>query len=169
MRVQRSYLFAAVLSLGVLSVAGCSNPYAPIVAELNKGAVLPSNLPSNPMQDKVITSWIDRNDSTMSTLYGNDIAVQYSRTSQQQDYPSGSALSLVTWNQQDDPRWFGAKIPAKVKSVEYVVIKTSPDHHTSYAYEFYAGTPLKKTSDQQGPTPAPRAAYLLSQRAAVMP
>ncbi|MEO6816794.1 MAG: cytochrome P460 family protein [Edaphobacter sp.] len=167
--MRASYLFGAALSLGILSVLGCSNPYPPVVAEPNQSAVLPGNLPSNPMQDKVITSWIDRNDSTMSTLYGNDIAVQYSRTSQQQDYPSGSTLSLVTWAQQDDPRWFGAKIPAKVKSVEYVTIKTSADHHTSYTYESYGGTPLKKTSDQQGPTPAPRAAYLLSQRAAVMP
>jgi hypothetical protein len=167
--MRASCLFAAVLSLGILSFMGCTNPYPPVVATLNQGAVLPSDLPSNPMQDRVITSWIDRRDSTMSTLYGNDIAVQYSRTSQQQDYPSGSKLSLVTWNQQEDPRWFGAKIPAKVKSVEYVAIKTGPDQHTSYSYESYAGTPLKKTGSQQGPTPTPRAAYLLSQRAAVMP
>lgn len=169
MSVQRSYLFAAALSLGILSVLGCSNPYPPVVAELNKSAVLPGDLPSNPMRDKVITSWIDRNDSTMSTLYGNDIAVQYARTSQQQDYPSGSTLSLVTWTQQEDPRWFGARIPGMVKSVEYVVIKTSPDHRTSYIYESYAGTPLKKTGEQQGRTPSSRAAYLLSQHAAVMP
>jgi hypothetical protein len=105
----------------------------------------------------------------MSTLYGNDIAVQYSRTSQQQDYPSGSTLSLVTWTQQEDPRWFGARIPARVKSVEYVAVKTGPDHRTLYAYESYEGMPLMETHDQQSPTPTPQAAYLLSQRAAVMP
>lgn len=167
--MRASYLFSAVLSLGILSVIGCSNPYPPVVATQNKGALLPTNLPSNPLQDKVITSWIDRRDSTMSTLYGNDIAVQYSRTSQQQDYPSGSTLSLVTWTQQEDPRWFGARIPAKVKSVEYVMVKSGPDQRTSYTYESYTGTPLNKTTDQQGPTPTPRAAYLLSQHAAVMP
>lgn len=167
--MRASHLFAAALSLGILTVIGCSNPYPPVVATLNQGAVLPTNLPSNPMQDRVITSWIDRQNATMSTLYGNDIAVQYSRTSQQQDYPSGSALSLVTWTQQEDPRWFGAKIPAKVKSVEYVMVKTGSDQRTSYTYESYAGTPLKKTIGQQGPTPTPRAAYLLSQHAAVMP
>lgn len=167
--MRANFLFGAALSLGILSVIGCTNPYPPVVAEPNQSAVLPGNLPSNPMQDKVITSWIDRNDSTMSTLYGNDIAAQNARTSQQQDYPSGSTLSLVTWSQQDDPRWFGAKIPARVKSVEYVTIKTGPDHRTSYTYESYAGTPLKKTGEQQGPAPTSRAAYLLSQRAAVMP
>lgn len=167
--MRASYLFAVAFSLGILSVIGCSNPYPPVVAELNKSAALTANLPSNPMQDKVITSWIDRRDATMSTLYGNDIAVQYSRTSQQQDYPSGTTLSLVTWTQQEDPRWFGARIPAKVKSVEYVMVKTGPDQRTSYTYESYAGTPLRKTGGQQGPTPTPRAAYLLSQRAVVMP
>ncbi|MDW5267630.1 MULTISPECIES: cytochrome P460 family protein [Acidobacteriaceae] len=164
-----SYLLSATLSLSVLSILGCSNPYPPVVATLNKGAVLPTNLPSNPLQDRVITSWIDRKNSTMSTLFGNDIAVQYARTSQQQDYPSGSTLSLVTWMQQEDPRWFGARIPSKVKSVEYVIVKTSADHRTSYTYESYEGSPLRKTLDQQSPTPIPQAVYLLSQRAAVMP
>lgn len=167
MRVR--YLFGAALSLGILSVIGCSNPYPPVVATLNKSAVLPGDLPSNPLQDKVITSWIDRRDSTMSTLYGNDIAAQYARTSQQQDYPSGSTLSLVTWTQQNDPRWFGAKIPAKVKSVEYVMVETGSNQRTSYVYESYEGSPLRKVAGQQGPAPTSRAAYLLSQRAAVMP
>lgn len=164
-----NYLFGVALSLGILSAIGCSNPYPPVVAKQNQDAALPTNLPLNPLQERVITSWIDRRDATMSTLYGNDIAVQYARTSQQQDYPSGSTLSLVTWTQQEDPRWFGARIPAKVKSVEYVMVETGADQRTSYVYESYAGMPLKKTLDQQGPTPTPRAAYLLSQHAAVMP
>ena len=167
--MRASYLLGAVFSLGILSILGCSNPYPPVVATLNKSAALPGNLPSNPLQERVITSWIDRQNRTMSTLFGNDIAVQYARTSQQQDYPSGSTLSLVTWTQQEDPRWFGARIPAKVKSVEYVMVKTGPDHRTAYTYESYEGSPLKKTLAQQGSTPTPQAAYLLSQRAAVMP
>jgi len=167
MRVR--YLFSAVFSLGLLGLAGCSNPYPPVVAKLNQSAVLAGNLPSNPLQDRVITSWIDRKHATMSTLFGNDIAVQYARTSQQQDYPSGSTLSLVTWTQQEDPRWFGARIPAKVKSVEYVMVQTGPDHRTTYTYESYEGSPLRKAAAQQGTTPSPQAQYLLSQRAAVMP
>jgi Cytochrome P460 len=169
MRVRRSYLLGAAILLGVLSVVGCSNPYPPVVATLNKGAALPGDLPSNPLQDRVITSWIDRQDSTMSTLYGNDVAVQYARTSQQHEYPSGSVLSVVTWKQQEDPRWFGARIPARVKSVEYVIVKADPTHGRAFSYQAYEGAPLKKTLDQQGPTPNARATYLLSQRAAVMP
>lgn len=164
-----TYLLGALFSLGMLGLAGCSNPYPPVVATPNKSAVLPGNLPSNPLQERVITSWIDKQNSTMSTLFGNDIAVQYARTSQQQNYPVGSTLSLVTWNQQEDPRWFGAKIPAKIKSVEYVMVKTDADHRTSYTYESYEGSPLKKTAEQENSTPTPQAQYLLSQRAAVMP
>jgi hypothetical protein len=167
--MRANHLFSVALSLGMFGLVGCSNPYPPVVATLNKDAALSGNLPSNPLQDRVITSWIDRQHSTMSTLFGNDIAVQYARTSQQQDYPSGSTLALVTWTQQEDPRWFGARIPAKVKSVEYVMVQTGADHRTSYTYESYEGSPLKKTVAQQSPTPTPKAAYLLSQRAAVMP
>jgi hypothetical protein len=68
----------------------------------------------------VITQFIDRRASTMSTLYGNDAARRYARTNSQQNYPSGSVLCLVTWEQRDDPHWFGAKIPGGVKSVEFV-------------------------------------------------
>lgn len=169
MRTRLGYFFCTLLSVGALGFLGCTNPYPGVVATLNKSATLPGNLPSNPLQGKVITSWIDTQHSTMSTLYGNDLAVQYARTSALHDYPSGSVLSLVTWKQQEDPRWFGARIPATVESVEYVAIKTDADHRTSYTYQAYMGSPLKKTLDEQGAAPNNRAAYLLSQRAAVMP
>jgi len=105
----------------------------------------------------------------MSTLYGNDVAAQYARSNTQHDYSSGSVLSLVTWNQQEDPRWFGGNIPAAPKSVELVIVGSAPDHHATYAYQKYEGAPLKKVSAQEGLTPNDRAIYLLSQRAAVMP
>lgn len=43
---------------------------------------------------------------------------------------SGKAfsLSLVTWKQQEDRRWFGARIPAASKSVELVVAGTAAEH-----------------------------------------
>jgi hypothetical protein len=103
----------------------------------------------------------------MSTLYGNDVAVQYARTNEQYNYPAGSILSVVTWKQQEDPRWFGARIPATVKSVEYVTVKAASDQKPSWSYQSYEGTPLKKTLAQEGPND--RVSWLLSQRAAVMP
>ena len=105
----------------------------------------------------------------MFTLYGNDIAVRYSRTNSQHNYPNGSVLSLVTWTQQEDSRWFGAKIPDQVKSVEFVFVGAAENGRPSYSYQKYEGTPLKRVSAQEGPTLSDRGAYLVSQRAAVMP
>lgn len=160
------YLVGAALSL---SLAGCSIPNARVATRINQGASLAADLPLNPLGAKVITSWIDKRSSTMSTLYGNDLAVQYARANSRQSYPAGAVLSLVTWSQQEDPRWFGAKIPEKVRSVEFVTVGNAPDGRLRYSYGRFEGTPLKKMSDQEGFVPNDRATSLLSQRAAVMP
>jgi hypothetical protein len=146
-------------------LVGCTKTNPRVVTALNIGAMLGSELPSNPLQNRVITSWIDKNAGTMSTLYGNDTAVQYARTGAQSGYPAGSALSVVTWTQQEDPRWFGGNIPAAAKSVEYVTI--APDQH--FTYQRYEGSPLKQVDEEAGVTPNERTVYLLAQRAAVMP
>jgi hypothetical protein len=156
----------AVLSL---SIMGCTSENPRVVTKLNDGASLMGELPSNPLQGKVISSWIDKKDATMSTLFGNDIAVQYARSHSPHDYPVGAVLSVVTWAQHEDPRWFGGNIPAAPKSVEFVTIGLTPEHHPTYSYQDYEGSPLKKVSAQAGPAPNERAAYLLAQRAAVMP
>jgi hypothetical protein len=160
------YLLGAALAVGIL---GCSNQNSSLVAAQNKSAALTGDLPFNPLQGKVITSWIDKQNSTMSTLYGNDLAVHYARSNKEHNYPPGSVLSVVTWKQQEDPRWFGARIPATVKSVEYVMVKTASNQKPSYSYEKYEGSPLKRTVDQEGPAPNDAATRLLAQRAAVMP
>jgi hypothetical protein len=134
-----------------------------------KQSALAGDLPSNPLQWKVITSAINKQDSTMSTLFGNDLAVQYARTNPQHDYPSGSVLSLVTWTHREDPHWFGATIPAEPKSVEFVTVGFDAGHRPSYSYQDFEGTPLRRVSHEEGPTPNERAVYLLSERAAVMP
>jgi hypothetical protein len=69
----------------------------------------------------------------------------------------------------EDSRWFGANIPDRLKSVEFVFVRGSADGRSLYSYEQYEGTPLKRVSAQEGLTPNDRAGYLLSQRAAVMP
>jgi hypothetical protein len=160
------FVFGIVLVLGVL---GCGGEKPKAFASLNQTASLMGDLPANPLAWRVITSSANRNDSTMSTLYGNDVAMQYARTHSDRKYPNGSALSLVTWTQQEDSRWFGAKIPATVKSVEFVLVSSAADGRPSYSYQKFTGTPLKKSSAEEYRVPAERAAELLSQRGAVMP
>jgi Cytochrome P460 len=157
--------------LGVLVALGswsCGGSGA-VTASINQRAALTGSLPWNPLGWNVITSSIDQRASTMSTLYGNDIAVRYARSNSQQDYPAGSVLSLVTWTQQDDIHWFGAKIPGQAKSVEFVSVTAGQDGQLSYSYESYEGSPLGRVSSAVGRSAGSRAAYLLSQRAAVMP
>jgi hypothetical protein len=152
-----------------LSLLGCAADEPKISAVFNQSASLAGQLPANPLQWKVITSSIDRAGSAMSTLYGNDLAVEYARTSSLQDYPVGAELSLVTWTQTEDARWFGARIPAQVMSVEVVTVESAPGGTRSFSYQEFTGAPLKMSSTQQSLTPRERMAYLLSQRAAVMP
>jgi hypothetical protein len=155
--------------LGVVlavSLAGCSDQVNPrVTTRLNQDAALVGDLPSNPLQGKVITSWVSKQDATMSTMFGNDVAWQYARTNAEMMYPAGSVLSVVTWSQQEDARWFGGNIPKNAKAVEFVTV-TAPG---TYSYQRYEGSPLKKVASVEGVDPKDRAAYLVSQRAAVMP
>jgi hypothetical protein len=160
------YLLGMVLSL---SIVGCSSHERKISATANRNASLVGDLPANPLQWKVVTSAVNTEDSTMSTLYGNDVAVGYARTNSEHNYPNGSVLSLVTWTQRDDDRWFGAMIPDQAKSVEFVFVGVAADGRPLYSYQEFEGNPLKRVTAQEGRALSDRTAYLLSQRAAVMP
>jgi hypothetical protein len=63
----------------------------------------------------LVSSFIDTKAGTMSTLYGDSVAVAAARSGR--PYPSGSGLLLATWVQREDPHWFGALIPGELKSV----------------------------------------------------
>lgn len=169
MSLQHKRLYLLIILFCSVSIFGCSGHSPALAPTLSQNAELVGDLPANPLQWKIITSAIDKPDSTMSTLYGNDVAVDYARTHSQRDYPPGSMLSLVIWTQREDPRWFGAKIPDRVNSVEFVTVGATPDGHISYSYASYGGAPLKKASAEQSATPNDRTLYLLTQRAAVLP
>jgi hypothetical protein len=68
---------------------------------------------------------VDPKARTMATLFGNDAAMQAVRDQRSSfgrspAYPAGSVLALVTWNQREDPHWFGGRIPDSPLSVEFV-------------------------------------------------
>jgi hypothetical protein len=164
-RTGTAYLFATVLALGSSSCSGSGA----VTASINERATLTGSLPWNPLQWSVITSSIDKQAGATSVLYGNDVAVRHARSDSQENYPAASVLSLVTWEQVEDTRWFGAKIPGQAKSVEFVSVTAGPGNQAEYSYEDYEGSPLRKASSSAGRSPGSRAAYLLSRRAAVMP
>ncbi len=153
----------------LLLLAGCAAPNPRAVTTPNHAAELHGNLPADPLQWRIITSQIDRRQSTMSTLFGNDTAVDYARTHADTNYPSGAVLALVTWSQQEDARWYGANIPATPRTIEFLTVNAGADHKPLYAYRSYQGAPLTLAQSQDLPTPQGRAAWLLAQRAAVLP
>jgi hypothetical protein len=167
-RPQVKVNFALALLLCV-STLGCASDEHKITATLNQNASLVGDLPVNPLQWKVITSMVNKSDSSMSTLYGNDLAVRYARTNSQHAYPNSATLALVTWSQREDSRWYGARIPDRVKSVEFVFVSVPADGRASYSYEKYEGAPLKKVPATERADANERAAYLVTLRAAVMP
>jgi len=150
----------------LFALVGCQST-RPEPASTNRQAALTGTLLYNPLAWRVVTSWTNERQATMSTLYGNDLAIEHVRSSSDLGYPAGAVLALVTWSQRDDPHWFGARIPSTPQSVEFVVIPSEAGQNP--AYERYQGSPLKRTNDADRNTAAQRTSYLLSQRAAVMP
>jgi hypothetical protein len=123
-------------------------------------------LAASPLKGKVITSFVNKNEGTMSVLYGNDMAAQNARAGR--NYLAGSVLSLVTWSQRDDPHWFGARIPAALRSVEQVTF-TAATGNTPPSYEKWEGMLLERSLSPDPGSIQKRTAYITGLRASVVP
>ena len=152
----------------LLMLIGCSEPNARVKTRFNHEAEVSGELPFNPLQWEVIASTLNHNDHTLATALGNDRAIAYARKNAAHAYPAGSVLSVITWSQEEDPRWFGGNIPGNVRSVEFLEVQSGQDHGT-YLYTLYGGSPLRKLVSEEEQSPTGRAAYIVGQRAAVMP
>lgn len=141
-----SKIAMAGLSL-VFFFSDCSSSEPATAPLFNQAAQLTGQLPFNSLQWQPITSLLDSGTSTMSTLYGNDVAVKYTRTHSVHRYPDGAILALVTWSQREDPRWYGGYIPGKPQSVEFVYVHAMAGRPSSYSYQKYSGSPLVKESE----------------------
>jgi len=148
----------------ILILAGCSNPdYSKLI---HADASLPASFNFNKMDLKVVSSSINETKSTMSTLYGNDIALQTLKNKEANQ--SGEVLALVTWKRQEDSHWFGAWIPGKLLAVE--VIKTAPGKAAEgpeISYQRFEGSKLTLNTDTTGRVKSIR--YILEQQPSVMP
>ena len=163
--MKTTLILAGIVVLYVTGCSGSSNS----PSKFNEASVLSGDLPYNPLRWNVVTSAVSRQAGTVYTVFGNDRAVGYARSGAEGNYPVGAVVSLVTWTQRPDPRWFGGMIPGAVKSVEFVSVVYDGEHHPEYVYTEYRGSPLKIVSAQTETLPAGRAAYLLAQRGAFLP
>jgi cytochrome c2 len=80
-----------------------------------------------PADSKILATFIDSKTNTMSTLFGNDVAMRSARSAfagpnavVATGYQEGTVLTLVTRGRHEDPHWFGANIPGSIQSVEMV-------------------------------------------------
>jgi hypothetical protein len=155
-------------ALLLLGAAGCERRTPTERDLVNVDAALPAGLPVRPLEWRVITSSIDREQHTMATLFGNDVAVTSARSATGAvTYPAGSTLALVTWVQKDDGHWFGARIPQRFVSMELVTVAAGADAKTAATYQRFG--PTGQAASGGANEDSARKAAILTERASVMP
>jgi len=130
----------------------------------NDIASLPSALIFSKSGLKVINSSINKAQGTMSTLYGNQLALINFKSDSNKLAP-GEVIELITWKQQADEHWFGANIPGNLQALE--VIKTGLGPLASTTYYRFLGRTLKPDNDTT--KNQSRINYIFEQKASVMP
>jgi hypothetical protein len=130
----------------------------------NAAAALPVSLPFQPLGWSAITMYVDPKTHTTATLYGNGAAIEAVQTNRTVPaYPAGAVLALVTWAQRDDPHWFGARIPDRPLSVEFVQVAAGGQPS---GYRRFAGTGF---AEDRGADTAQRTTFVLGLAPAWLP
>lgn len=109
---------------------------------INRGAAIQTmgDLPENPLLLIPLTSSIQPQNHTMSTLYGNEISAKHAQEFHDSNYPKGAVLYEVTWKQKADSVWFGGNIPEKIETVE----RLSYLDNNEPTFEIFTGDSFKK-------------------------
>jgi hypothetical protein len=151
---------AALLALGA-----CTQRQVP-AGQLNEAASLPPSFGFSKLGLRVLATVVNCRQATTATLYGNDLARQAALGGNAAAQP-GVVLALLTWQQQPDPNWFGARIPGALQSLE--LLRTGPGAagQPVVRYQRFVGQHLAPQADTLHQRA--RIAYLLAQKPAVLP
>jgi hypothetical protein len=149
----------------LLALSACTQNQVP-GGQLNEAASLPPSFDFSKLGLRVLATFVNRRQATTATLYGNDLARQVALAGNAAAQP-GEVLALLTWQQQADPNWFGARIPGPLQSLE--LLRASPDAagQPVVSYQRFVGKNLVPTADTLHQRA--RIAYLLAQKPAVLP
>jgi hypothetical protein len=158
--------FKIILFLTTLLVSCKSSLNTDVDEPLNSRASLPESFQFSKMHLKVIGSSIDKNEETMSILYGNAKVVERFRTFSD-SITAGEELTLLTWKQKEDGHWLGGKIPDRLRYLEKVTTARDTDGKLLMKYEKYQGSHLVRDVDTFGNRS--RITFLLSQKPSIMP
>ena len=151
----------------VLTLTGCTKATTEHAGEVNAKASFPADFKFPDKGMHVITSSVNKRENTTSVLYGNAAAQKFAGGEAPAD-STGVVMTLVTWNEEDDERWFGARIPGDLLCVETVTV-TGTAAKPQKNFELYSGVSLKKEADVKALQAAPRIKYILQQKASIMP
>lgn len=132
----------------------------------NGAASLPKSFEFSKLGLKTISSVINPRLGTTSTLYGNDNALKELK-SLNSDTATEKILVLVTWQQMEDPRWFGAKTPSDLQLVEVMKTKSNFKDYNKVDYSVYEGKNLNSRKDNL--KEEDRIKFIRSIQPAVMP
>lgn len=152
------------IAIMMFMLASCSTR-TPVSQLENKEAAVPAAFNLSGSGLKVITSFINKKLGTTSTLYGNALALTDATNGQAGTRP-GERFTLVTWQQQEDEHWFGARIPGKLQAVETLETALA-GHATKVTYHQFKGKAMQTTQDTLHN--AERINLILAQKPAVMP
>lgn len=104
----------------LLAILACKQPEV----NINEDASLPESFQFDKLDLRTIGSTINSKARTTSILYGNNNALN-ALINPEESIKGEKILVFITWEQQDDPRWFGAKIPSDFLMME--ILKTNDD------------------------------------------
>ncbi|WP_147322091.1 hypothetical protein [Mucilaginibacter conchicola] len=85
---------------------------------------------------RVITSFSDRKQQTISLLYGNALALQSAKTG---IHDKGEVFELVTFKQANNKYWYGSYINGAVQSIELVTSYAADKNAIAFKYKIPQG------------------------------
>lgn len=150
---------------GMLGLAGCGRTDASF-GTANRAASLPASFNFGRLGLKTLTSFVNRRQATTATLYANDLARQ-AAVAGTGAVPAGGVLALLTWQQQDDARWLGGRIPGALLRAELLKAVAGPAGRPTLTYQRFEGPQLTPSADTLHRRE--RIAFLLAQQPSVLP
>ncbi|TWR24988.1 hypothetical protein FPZ42_14650 [Mucilaginibacter achroorhodeus] len=154
------YYLLAIISVSLFTSCEQTTPPAELI---NKKASLPGTFSISDLHQRLLSSFYNTKDNTNTVLYGDkgaEAALQKHGISASSPF----SLTLVTWHQQEDPHWFGARIPGDLISVERL---TKADGDDRLSYQKLAGKQLIAIKDTVGN--GDRIRFILAQQPLIQP
>ena len=157
----------AIMAGIAIAMTACTNAPDNHAGEINAKASLPASFNFKNKGLHVITSSVNKRENTTAVLYGNAAAQKFAAKTAPTD-SVGVLMTLVTWNQEDDWRWFGARIPGDSLCAETVTITGKPAA-PQIKFEMFNGRLLTRETNTDGVDTAQRIKYILGQKASILP